>query len=257
MSAVTFQSTPYSPANTCQGESLTYGTGNVNYVKMPAKNVLKIYVEEGYYHIYNRGVEKRKIFLDDQDYKVFLKSLKLYLTPSSSDTPLRTITIGDYSFQRPPKPLKNYHDQLELLTYCLMPNHFHFLIKQKARNTIELFMRSLGTKYSMYFNKRYDRVGSLFQGPYKAVLIENDSYLLHLSRYIHLNPVKDSPLHMAYSSYADYLGKRKTNWINTKTILSYFKTAQKTTLRDILSYQSFIEDYVQDPKEVIPDLTID
>ena len=224
---------------------------------MPAKNVLKTYVEDGYYHIYNRGVEKRKIFLDDLDYKVFLKSLKVYLEPLSSKTPLKTIIIGSYSFQRPPKPLKNYHSQLELLAYCLMPNHFHFLIKQKARNTIEQFMRSLGTKYSVYFNKRYDRVGSLFQGPYKAVLIDQDDHLLHLSRYIHLNPVKDSPLHMAYSSYADYLGKRETQWVNTKIILSYFKNARKGIFKDLLSYQSFVEDYLQDPKETIDELTID
>lgn len=223
---------------------------------MPAKNVLKIYVEEGYYHIYNRGVEKRKIFIDNQDYKVFLKYLKLYLD-TLPETPPRKVTIGDYTFQAPAKPLKNYHDQLELLTFCLMPNHFHLLVKQKAKNTIEMFMRSIGTKYSMYFNKRYDRVGPLFQGPYKAVLVENDNQLLHLSRYIHLNPVKDSPLHMAYSSYADYLGKRNTSWINTKTILSYFKTAQKTTFNDILSYQSFVEDYAQDPEEPIADLALD
>jgi putative transposase len=223
---------------------------------MPAKNVLKTYVDEGYYHIYNRGVEKRKIFLDDQDYKVFLKYLKLYLDPPM-EIPFRTVTIGNYTFKAPAKPLKNYNNQLELLAYCLMPNHFHLLLKQKPRDTIEFFMRSLGTKYSTYFNKRYDRVGSLFQGPYKAVLIENDDYLLHLSRYIHLNPVKDSPLHMAFSSYADYLGKRNTSWINTKTILVYFKTAQKTNFKDILSYQSFVEDYIQDPKELIAGLTLD
>lgn len=224
---------------------------------MPGKNILKVYVEEGYYHIYNRGVEKRKIFLDDQDYKVFLKCLKLYLDPPPLKIPSRTVTINNYTFKAPAKPLKNFHGQLELLSYCLMPNHFHLLIKQKAKNTIELFMRSLCTKYSVYFNKRYDRVGSLFQGPYKAVLIDSDNYLLHLSRYIHLNPAKVSPLHMAYSSYTEYLGKRKTSWINIKTILSYFKTAQKTTFRDILSYQSFIENYVQDPREIVPDLTID
>ena len=218
---------------------------------MPAKNVIKSYVEDGHYHIYNRGVEKRKIFLDDQDYKVFLKYLKLYLNPSE-ERPVRIVTIDNYTFKAPANPLKNYHNELELLCYCLMPNHFHFLIKQKAKNTIELFMRSLATKYSMYFNKRYNRVGSLFQGPYKAVLIENDEYILHLSRYIHLNPVKDSPLHV-YSSYADYLGKRKTNWIKKEIILSYFKSSQKNLLEK-LSYQSFVEDYTEDPKKTALEL---
>ena len=235
---------------------MTVEFANGNLQTMPAKNVLKSYVEQGYYHIYNRGVEKRKIFLDEQDYKVFLKYLKIYLEPPAK-IPERKITIRNYTFTAPAKPLKNYHGQVELLSYCLMPNHFHLLIKQNAKNSIELFMRSLATKYSIYFNKKYDRVGPLFQGAYKAVLVDEEKYLLHLSRYIHLNPVKESPLHMSYSSYSDYIGKRQTGWINTKIVLSYFKTAQKTSLRDILSYQSFVEDFLSDPTESIGELAID
>ncbi|OGD88402.1 hypothetical protein A3F45_01230 [Candidatus Curtissbacteria bacterium RIFCSPHIGHO2_12_FULL_41_17] len=223
---------------------------------MPGKNVLKQYVEEGYYHIYNRGVEKRKIFLDEQDYKVFLKYLKLYLDPPGK-LPIRKVSIGNNTFQTVPRPLKNYYDKVKLLSYCLMPNHFHLLIKQTDKKSIELFMRSLATKYSVYFNKKYNRVGSLFQGPYKAVLASDDIYLLHLSRYIHLNPGKDSPYRMAYSSYPEYLQKRNTSWIYTKDILSHFKTAKKTSLKDMLSYQSFVDDYFQDPKEMVGELAID
>jgi len=217
---------------------------------------LKQYVEEGYYHIYNRGVEKRKIFLDEQDYKVFLKYLKLYLDPPGK-LPIRKVSIGNNTFQTVPRPLKNYYDKVKLLSYCLMPNHFHLLIKQTDKKSIELFMRSLATKYSVYFNKKYNRVGSLFQGPYKAVLASDDIYLLHLSRYIHLNPGKDSPYRMAYSSYPEYLQKRNTSWIYTKDILSHFKTAKKTSLKDMLSYQSFVDDYFQDPKEMVGELAID
>jgi len=251
---------------------------------MPGKNVLKQYVEEGYYHIYNRGVEKRKIFLDEQDYKVFLKYLKLYLDPPGK-LPIRKVSIGNNTFQTVPRPLKNYYDKVKLLSYCLMPNHFHLLIKQTDKKSIELFMRSLATKYSVYFNKKYNRVGSLFQGPYKAVLASDDIYLLHLSRYILLNnlhlgvqfvlddspdaalggnvidigiiPGKDSPYRMAYSSYPEYLQKRNTSWIYTKDILSHFKTAKKTSLKDMLSYQSFVDDYFQDPKEMVGELAID
>ena len=217
---------------------------------------MKQYVEEGYYHIYNRGVEKRKIFLDEQDYKVFLKYLKLYLDPPGK-LPIRKVSIGNNTFQTVPRPLKNYYDKVKLLSYCLMPNHFHLLIKQTDKKSIELFMRSLATKYSVYFNKKYNRVGSLFQGPYKAVLASDDIYLLHLSRYIHLNPGKDSPYRMAYSSYPEYLQKRNTSWIYTKDILSHFKTAKKTSLKDMLSYQSFVDDYFQDPKEMVGELAID
>lgn len=231
---------------------------------VPSKNVIKLYIENGYYHIYNRGVEKRIIFQDEQDYKVFLTYLKVYLNPSRKPGN-RSVIIKNKTFKTYTRPLNNYHQQLELLAYCLMPNHFHLLVRQNGNRIIESFMRSLLTKYSVYFNKRYDRVGSLFQGPYKAVLVENDNQLLHLSRYIHLNPAttnttKDSPLyalHKGYSSYADYIEKRHTLWLKTKQVLSFFKTAQKTGLRDVLSYQSFVEDYIHDPKETLGEITID
>ncbi|OGE00224.1 hypothetical protein A3J17_03730 [Candidatus Curtissbacteria bacterium RIFCSPLOWO2_02_FULL_40_11] len=223
---------------------------------MPSKNVIKQYVEDGFYHIYNRGVEKRVIFENNQDYKVFLNYLKIYLLPPTEPKE-RKITIKNYTFIAPGKPLKNYNEKIDLLAYCLMPNHFHLLIKQKGKMTIEKFMRSLSTKYSTYFNKKYDRVGSLFQGPYKAVLVNNDEQLLHLSRYIHLNPVKDSPLHMAYSSYADYLDLRQTSWVNKKTILSFFKSTQNKHHNGTLSYQIFVEDYQQDKKELIDQISLD
>ena len=201
---------------------------------MPAKNTIKPYVENGYYHIYNRGVEKRIIFQDKQDYKVFLYYLKIYLSPPEPlDSPLNQKKETFTGFIKPPRdrPLNNLYQEVDLLAYCLMPNHFHLLIKQKPANGIEKFMRSLATKYVQYFNKRHKRIGPLFQGPYKAVLIENDEQLLHLSRYIHLNPIKDiqnqkeNPLNVqrillnSYSSYADYLGQRKTEWLNIKEIL--------------------------------------
>ena len=224
---------------------------------MPAKNTLKPYVENAYYHLYNRGVEKRIIFQDDQDYRVFLYYLKIYLSPPE-------VGKGD-SFTSMPRrrPLNNFHQIITLLCYCLMPNHFHLLLHQKPANGIEQFLRSLGTKYVQYFNKRYNRVGPLFQNVYKAVLIESDEQLLHLSRYIHLNPakVKESPLQRrllnSYSSYADYLQKRKTSWVHPQEILNFFKTAQRTSLKDILSYQSFVEDYPQSLEELLGNLILE
>jgi putative transposase len=198
---------------------------------VPAKNVIKLYAENGYYHLYNRGVEKRIIFQDDQDYKVFLGYLKTLLEPPTP-IEMRTVTIGAYLFEAPKRPLNNFNKEIELLSYCLMPNHFHLLLKQNSSRGIESFMRSLITRYSMYFNKRNNRIGCLFQGTYKATLVENETYLLHLSRYIHLNShnhlyAKDTPLHIHYSSYGDYLGLRKTSWIKTDLILSYLKTLKK------------------------------
>ncbi|MCL5439105.1 MAG: transposase [Patescibacteria group bacterium] len=226
---------------------------------MPAKNIVKSYIQNGYCHIYNRGVEKRIIFLDEQDYKVFLNYLKIYLEPPTIPEK-RTENINDATFTAPRRPLNNFNQEIELLAYCLIPNHFHLLVKQKSPRSIKTFMQSLLTKYSTYFNKRYKRVGTLFQGTYKAILIEEENYLLHLSRYIHLNPakyVKDSPLHIAHSSYGDYLSLRKTNWVDTNLILSFFKSAQRTHLKDMLSYQSFAEDYLEDSEKILGKLIIE
>lgn len=224
---------------------------------MPSKNSIKQYIENSYYHIYNRGVEKRKIFLDQEDYKVFLNYLKIYLEPPPKETQLIQVQINQTLFKTVLRPLNNFYNDIELIAYCLMPNHFHLLVYQRPKKGIEFFMRSLGTKYSQYFNKKYERVGYLFQGTYKAVLVEEDPYLLHLTRYIHLNPSKETPLKGAYSSYGDYLGIRKTNWVKPQKILEYFNSAKKTSFKEILSYQSFVEDYAQDSKEVLGNLAID
>lgn len=233
---------------------------------MPGKNVIKTYIENGWYHIYNRGIEKRDIFMDSQDYKVFLHYLKRYLTqpPERPD-------------QVKPRFKDDLFEKIQLIAYCLMPNHFHLMVKQAEKQTITSFMRALGNSYTRYFNEKYQRVGPLFQGVYKAVLVKEEPYLLHLSRYIHLNPLEIhepkevkprtrfnlAELNLAelteysYSSFREYLGKRKTSWIHPEEILAFFKTAQRTNLKDLLSYQSFVEDYKEDYKEILGTLTID
>lgn len=225
---------------------------------MPSKNIIRSYIENGYYHIYNRGVEKREIFLDDQDYKVFLHFLKRYLTkpPESPDQ------------VRPPWR-SDLFDKLRLTAYCLMNNHFHLMIKQSIKEATTDFMRALTDSYVRYFNEKYERIGPLFQGRFKAVLIDTESYLLHLTRYIHLNPIEPNEVRPAdrsdllkirsypFSSYQEYLGNRKTEWIYTEEILSFFKSAQKSTLHDILSYQSFVEDYALDSRETLGSLTLE
>lgn len=205
---------------------------------MPAKNSLKQFIAEGYYHLYNRGVEKRVIFLDEQDYFVFQKYLKDYLSPETAQDP------------------RSLANEVELLAFCLMPNHYHLLVKQNTIDGITKLIRAVCTNYSMYFNKKYDRVGTLFQGRYKAVFVENDNYLLHLSRYIHLNPgskFKSS----RYSSYQYFLGDKSAGWIKPDKLLGHFKTAKKTNPADILSYQSFVEDFADDPENILGDLKLE
>lgn len=226
---------------------------------MPQKNVIKYYVSDGLYHVYNRGVEKRIIFQDTQDYKVFLKYLKEYLSkPPDIQSVKTTFTLQGESFQGIPYQLKNYHNKVILLAYCLMPNHFHLLLKQTDKTFLEKFMRSFATRYSVFFNKKYKRVGKLYQGPYKAVLVQDERYLLHLSRYIHLNPSEyTSDLTKAYSSYADYLGLRKTKWVKPDLILSYFNKSLLPEFTKTQSYKNFVEKNKRDSASILGDLTLE
>lgn len=229
---------------------------------MPAKNTIKQFVKGGCYHIYNRGVEKRKIFMDDQDYRVCLSYLKTYLMPKNIQNLQTIIADPEIQWGEKDKAIKllrmnNFSQSLSLIAYCLMPNHFHFLVRQTDATVIDNFMNSLFTRYSMYFNKKYRRVGKLFQGVYKAVLVNTDEQLLHLSRYIHQNPIPilqgDALQKYPYSSYQSYLKLFNSEWITTDVILSSFLPSKFN------SYQTFVEDKNFD--EVMPqkigNLTID
>lgn len=226
---------------------------------MPSRNSEKMYVTDGYYHVYNRGVDKRAIFLDQQDYTVFLGFLENYLMPKEKETleaQLSEPGISGIDKQKILKQLRinNFHEEITMLTYCLMPNHFHFFIKQKSKTALDTFMNSLLTRYVMYFNKKYDRQGRLFQGVYKAVLVEEEPYFLHLSAYIHRNPLSLSKGKYVItgqpSSYLDYLGNQTTEWVKPEEILSYFSKTNPT-----LSYQEFVKQSTN--FSLIADTTID
>ena len=226
---------------------------------MPSKNLVKINIENGYYHIYNRGVEKRIIFEDEQDYKVFLGYLKEYLSPPPRpEDIIKIFTLQGSTFKGIARQPNNYYQKIELVAYCLMPNHFHLLIKQITKDSMSSFMKSLATRYSMYFNKRYDRVGPLFQNIYKASSVTDENYLLHLSRYIHLNPSEYSKdLINAYSSYADYLKKRNTSWIKPGVVLQYFDNAKPDFFKMTNSYKDFVEKYQKDSENILGELTLE
>ena len=140
---------------------------------MPSRNVLKIDVAEQYYHVYARGASRQNIFLEPVDYEVYLKLFRRYL---SSEEIRDSAGI----------PYTKLHESIELLCYCLMPNHFHLLVYQIDEGAMQRLMRGVMTAYSRYFNKKYQRSGSLFESRYKASLITSDTYLFHVSRYIHL-----------------------------------------------------------------------
>lgn len=135
-----------------------------------------------------------------------------------------------------------------------MPNHVHLLIKQKDKNSIKKFTKSLFTRYSMYFNKRYDRVGPLFQSSYKATNVINKDYLLDITRYIHKNPLKFTKnLTDTYSSYAHYLNQFNIPWIKNNEVLSYFNESSFIKSKNIKPYKEFVEKFKYQNEEL--DLT--
>lgn len=157
------------------------------------------FIDENYYHVYSRGNEKRAIFLSDRDYIRFLDKLK------------------EYSEQ----------DKVSILCYCLMPNHYHTILKQLNSGSITNFIHRLQTSYAMYFNLKNDRVGHLFQGPFKAKLIEEDAYMLQVSRYIHLNPqdIRKDPIKYRWSSLKSYLNLTRSEMdivLQKELIYDYF-----------------------------------
>lgn len=186
---------------------------------MPRKNTYRLDIEDTFYHVYNRGVAKFEIFKCEEDFLYFEHIVERQL----SKTPLKNKDGREYP---------NFHQKITIHAYCLMPNHFHFLVHQKNQGDIKRFFTSLATSYSMYFNKKYSRKGPVFESSYKAILIENDEYLTHLSRYIHLNPLGFRS--WDYSSYNDYLYTSR-DWINTSFILDMFRTKKH--------YLAFVDDY--------------
>lgn len=202
-----------------------------------------------YYHVYNRGTDKREIFLDNSDRERFVKLL--YLANGSKPIAFRYLPTGlHYTRIEKGKPV------VALGAYCLMPNHFHLLIKETNDDGITKFLGKMSTSYSMYFNKKYERTGSLFEGPFKATHVESDEYLKYLFSYIHLNPLKlinekwkedkftkraatkTYLMNYRYSSYVDYIGKKRPEkiLINKKEFPKYF-------LSDI-DFESFIDDWL-------------
>lgn len=212
---------------------------------MPSKNRIKTYKSGGVYHIYNRGIEGREIFTNEQDYEMFLKILENY----SSDKKASEDTI--YKRERPylskHRSEMKLSDEIEILAYCLMPDHYHLLVWQKNEDGITKLLRRVVTSYVMYFNQRYKRNGPLFENIYRAVLVEDEHQILELSRYIHMNPVSRqvrrfglvetnsgiAPEYYIYSSYKDYISGNDGPIIKTGKIKNLVKTGSYKDYMDL------------------------
>jgi len=215
-----------------------------------------------YYHIYNRGNDKRPIFLNHGDYFRFL--LLLYVANHR-----QPIHLSDWQGKSLPMSViwsKNYGEKLvDIGVYCLMPNHFHLLVREREEAGISKFMKKLLTGFSMYFNKKHNRTGKLFEGPFKASHVNNDRYLNYLFAYIHLNPIRTiDPIgwekrvvrdpksaegflnRYEYSSYPFYSGRhRPSDSILTPAVFpGYFSTHK--------AFSEFIRDWIHCQGESLP-----
>lgn len=185
-----------------------------------------------FYHIFNRGVAKAPTFLEKRDYNQAISSLSHYVF---TKPPMKFSRFKELSVNERYKIIKRMEKQnklSEIICYVLMPNHFHLLLKQTAENGISTFLSRFTNSYTKYFNTKHERVGPLFQGVFKSVHIDTTEQLIHLSRYIHLNPltsylVKEKTLlSYSWSSLTDYL-KGNSSLINSKYILSHFGSVRQ------------------------------
>lgn len=172
-----------------------------------------------YFHVYNRGVNRNAIFIEERNYDYFLQRVLKY---------------------------KN-DNEVQIIAYCLMPNHFHFILYQVAENGISHFIKSVCDGYAKAINKMYEKSGHLFEGKYKLKHIDDEQYLLHLSRYIHLNPVEANlatkPEDWKFSSYGEYIGRTHSNIVTPSIVLNHFK--------NVNDYENFVQEYKSNNSETI------
>src|SRR3989344_1815979 len=201
------------------------------------------------YHVFNRGTDKRSTFTHYREYNRALLALDFY---HYDCPPLRLAKVLQLDVLERIKLLQGLKKagkrRVEIICFCLMPNHYHLLLKQKLDKGISRFMNDFSNSYTRYFNIKNNRVGVLFQGTFKAVRIEDDEQLLHVSRYIHLNPVvsclvkeKDLDSYI-WSSLPEYLGLLKEEKCVKELILELFKTKEE--------YRKFVYDQIDYAKQL-------
>lgn len=213
------------------------------------------FVTNSIYHLYNRGVEKRRIFLDREDHLRFIHDLFEFNDEEPAPN-LYYWRAALKSYEVQPRKISQRKLLVEIIAFCLISNHFHLLVRQARDNGIIRFMQKLGTGYAMYFNQKYERVGGLFQGRFKAALIKNQRHFLYLPHYIHLNPLdlamprwRDGTIpnvakaikflgSYRWSSYLDYIGEKNFPSVISKNLFQEFygtPSEYKQALREWLA----------------------
>ncbi len=171
-----------------------------------------LFLPNHYYHIYNRGAHQADIFRDDRDYVYLLKLVKE----------------------------KAEEFDISVIAYCLMDNHYHFLLRQNGDATISQFMQAVFNIYSKTFNKKYSLSGTLFEGAFKAIMVKRNEYLLRLCRYIHCSPIEaemvKDPAQWHYSNYLEFIGQRDGELVDREFVQENFGSPDE--------YRNFVMDYV-------------
>lgn len=202
------------------------------------------------YHVLNRGIDHRTTFADRREFQRVLNTLKFYQFTSPPMRLSKFLILANNEKERITQHfLKEKEKLVEFLAFCFMPNHFHFLLKQNQDAGISKFMSNFQNSFTRYFNTRHERIGPLFLDQFKAVRIETDEQLLHVSRYIHLNPYSSFVVKnleeledYQWSSFPEYLSG-KEEICEKEIILSFFKTrkAYKSFVFDQADYQRSLE----------------
>lgn len=202
-----------------------------------------------FYHVYNRSIEKKPIFNNLREYSRAILALQFY---RFSDLPVKLskflVLNKDIQLNLIQKFNNDINKLVDILAYGIMPNHFHFILEQKQNGGISRFISNFENSYTKYYNTKEDRVGPIFQGIFKSVYIESEEQLIHLSRYIHLNPISSSLIKpeeletYPWSSFPEYLNLSKNNICNTQPVMNSFPSINK--------YRDFVYDQIAYAKEL-------
>jgi len=233
---------------------------------MPVKYRYKESIPGGVYHIYNRGLDGKQIFVDQSDYDHFLGLLERYLGENTDPKAGKFVKIR-------PCIARHMEDmslrgKVKLMAFCLMPDHFHLLINQEGGSDMTNLLRRLMTSYVMEYNKRHNRRGPLFEGVYKGVLINEREKIVWLSRMIHLNPLTTTvrrfgpvetvtgplPEEYMYSSFREYFGYGERDWVTPDEVLIEFEKMNKGKWKE---YKGFVMDSKMPATEGVGGLMLD
>jgi putative transposase len=207
-----------------------------------------VFQNENFYHVFNRGLDRRITFSSAREYKRAQELLEYYQYNKIPIRYSRYLQLKQSIRQQYLESMRQSGKKISIVAYCLMPNHFHLLLKQCQEDGISMFVGNFMNAYTKYYNTRYERTGPLFQGVFKAVFVESEDQLAHVARYIHLNPVAASIINPAqletyqWFSHQAYLNSKPDQYIDKNSI----KLMQSL----VPDYKTFVTDQISYSKEL-------